>query len=170
MSDNALRDNVLPMELLAGDAPAKQSSLKKEPNPIDRHVGTRVRMRRNVRGISQKKLGAALAVSFQQVQKYEKGTNRIGASRLQNISRILAVAPAYFFDGATVAGPDLLNGFVEGKSSDSVVKFISTIEGLHLHMAFARIREPELRRRFIDLINATADSQFPGLAVSAVSR
>ena len=143
---------------------------RRDPNFIDVHVGNRIRMRRQIVGMSQEKLGELLGITFQQVQKYEKGTNRIGASRLQNISRILAVAPAYFFDGATAAGPDLLNGFVEGKSSDSVVKFISTIKGLLLHKAFARIREPKLRRRFIDLINATADSQFPGLAVSAVSR
>ena len=74
--------------------------MKKIPNPIDRHVGSRVRMRRVMLGMSQEKLGDALGLTFQQVQKYEKGTNRIGASRLQQISRTLDVPPAFFFEGA----------------------------------------------------------------------
>ena len=74
--------------------------VKKIPNPIDRHVGSRVRMRRVMLGMSQEKLGGALGLTFQQVQKYEKGTNRIGASRLQQISRTLDVPPAFFFEGA----------------------------------------------------------------------
>src|SRR5260370_12443177 len=75
---------------------------KKAPNPIDKHVGSRVRMRRMMLGMSQEKLGDALALTFQQVQKYEKGTNRIGASRLQQISQILQVPVAFFFEGAPV--------------------------------------------------------------------
>ena len=74
--------------------------MKKPPNPIDSHVGARLRMRRTLIGMSQEKLGAALGITFQQVQKYEKGANRIGASRLQDIARVLQVAPAFFFDGA----------------------------------------------------------------------
>ena len=78
---------------------------KKAPNPIDKHVGSRVRMRRMMLGMSQEKLGDALGLTFQQVQKYEKGTNRIGASRLQQISLILQVPVAFFFEGApTPAG------------------------------------------------------------------
>jgi transcriptional regulator with XRE-family HTH domain len=73
---------------------------KKAPNPIDKHVGSRVRMRRMMLGMSQEKLGDALGLTFQQVQKYEKGTNRIGASRLQQISNILQVPVAFFFEGA----------------------------------------------------------------------
>ncbi len=73
---------------------------KKAPNPIDKHVGSRVRMRRMMLGMSQEKLGDALGLTFQQVQKYEKGTNRIGASRLQQISHILQVPVAFFFEGA----------------------------------------------------------------------
>src|SRR5713101_6435810 len=73
---------------------------KKAPNPIDKHVGSRVRMRRMMLGMSQEKLGDALALTFQQVQKYEKGTNRIGASRLSQISQILQVPVAFFFEGA----------------------------------------------------------------------
>src|SRR5579863_7500014 len=73
---------------------------KKAPNPIDKHVGSRVRMRRMMLGMSQEKLGNSLSLTFQQVQKYEKGTNRIGASRLQQISHILQVPVAFFFEGA----------------------------------------------------------------------
>src|SRR5436853_4963170 len=74
--------------------------VKKAPNPIDKHVGSRVRMRRMMLGMSQEKLGDALGLTFQQVQKYEKGTNRIGASRLQQISLILQVPISFFFEGA----------------------------------------------------------------------
>src|SRR5438132_9700768 len=74
--------------------------VKKAPNPIDKHVGSRVRMRRMMLGMSQEKLGDALGITFQQVQKYEKGTNRISASRLQHISQILQVPVAFFFEGA----------------------------------------------------------------------
>ena len=73
---------------------------KKKPNPIDTHVGSRVRLRRTMLGMSQEKLGEALGITFQQVQKYEKGSNRIGASRLQNISDVLNVPVAYFFEDA----------------------------------------------------------------------
>src|SRR4051812_38028166 len=72
----------------------------KVPNPTDKHVGTRVRMRRMMLGMSQGKLGDALGLTFQQVQKYEKGTNRIGASRLQHIAHVLQVQESFFFDGA----------------------------------------------------------------------
>ena len=78
--------------------------LKKVPNPIDKHVGSRVRMRRMMLGMSQEKLGDALHLTFQQVQKYEKGTNRIGASRIQQISHILQVPVSFFFEGAPDAG------------------------------------------------------------------
>ena len=77
---------------------------KKEPNPVDKHVGSRVRMRRLMLSMSQEKLGDALGITFQQVQKYEKGTNRIGASRLQHIANILRAPVATFFEGAPGAG------------------------------------------------------------------
>ena len=81
---------------------------KKAPNPIDKHVGSRVRMRRMMLGMSQEKLGDALGLTFQQVQKYEKGTNRIGASRLQQISQILQVPVAFFFEGAPIVAGELV--------------------------------------------------------------
>src|ERR1700722_11098995 len=115
--------------------------IKKVPNPIDRHVGSRVRMRRVILGMSQEKLGEALGLTFQQVQKYEKGANRIGASRLQQISRTLDVPPAFFFEGApsfeAAAGapPDHLS-LAEDSNTSYVADFLSTAEGLHLNMAF----------------------------------
>ncbi|RUY60953.1 XRE family transcriptional regulator, partial [Mesorhizobium sp. M7A.F.Ca.CA.001.13.1.1] len=82
---------------------------KKKPNPIDIHVGSRIRLRRNMLGMSQEKLGENLGITFQQIQKYEKGTNRVGASRLQAIASILGVPVAFFFEDAPgqepVAGP-----------------------------------------------------------------
>lgn len=138
--------------------------MKKAPNPIDRHVGSRVRMRRILLGMSQEKLGEALGLTFQQIQKYEKGTNRIGASRLQQISRTLNVPPAFFFDGAPLQDETASeNGGVlaaaEPSSSSFVLDFIATAEGLHLNKAFARIQDPKVRKRIIDLVTSLASDE-----------
>jgi transcriptional regulator with XRE-family HTH domain len=130
---------------------------KKAPNPIDKHVGSRVRMRRMMLSMSQEKLGDALGLTFQQVQKYEKGTNRIGASRLQQISHILQVPVAFFFEGA----PDLRphgssDGMKEAPSPAYVSDFLATSEGLALTKAFMRIKEAKLRRRIVDLVEEIA--------------
>lgn len=135
--------------------------VKKTPNPIDRHVGGRVRMRRVMLGMSQEKLGDALGLTFQQVQKYEKGVNRIGASRLQQISRTLDVPPAYFFEGAPSFEPipsreDGHIGVSEDSKTSYLADFLSTAEGLHLNMAFARIRDPKIRKRLVDLVCSLA--------------
>lgn len=141
----------------------RQDSVKKVPNPIDRHVGSRVRMRRVLLGMSQEKLGEALSLTFQQVQKYEKGTNRIGASRLQQISKTLNVPPAYFFDGAPSFDPsqdgDASHGAMAEHGSSYVVDFLSTTEGLHLNRAFARIQDPKVRKRLVDLVSALAGDE-----------
>jgi len=128
---------------------------KKAPNPVDRHVGSRVRMRRMMLGMSQEKLGDALGLTFQQVQKYEKGTNRIGASRLQQISQILQVPVAFFFEGAPSTNP-LLDGLKDAPSPAYVSDFLATSEGLALTKAFTRIKEPKLRRRIVDLVEEIA--------------
>jgi transcriptional regulator with XRE-family HTH domain len=127
----------------------------KAPNPTDRHVGSRVRMRRMMLSMSQEKLGDALGLTFQQVQKYEKGTNRIGASRLQQISHILQVPVAFFFEGAPSLGekPD---GMGEAPSPAYVADFLATSDGLALTKAFMRIKEPKLRRRIVDLVQQIA--------------
>src|SRR5271166_4294179 len=96
--------------------------MMKTPNPIDKHVGARVRMRRLILGMSQGKLGEALNVTFQQVQKYEKGANRIGASRLQQLARVLEVPPAFFFEGAP-SGDGTALGFAESNGSAQTADF-----------------------------------------------
>ncbi len=132
---------------------------KKAPNPIDKHVGSRVRMRRMMLGMSQEKLGDALGLTFQQVQKYEKGTNRIGASRLQQISKTLNVPPSFFFEGAPALAGEGPSGFAEDTNSQYVVDFLSTTEGLALNRAFARIKDPKVRKRVVDLVAALAESE-----------
>jgi transcriptional regulator with XRE-family HTH domain len=134
--------------------------VKKTPDPIDRHVGSRVRMQRILMKMSQERLGEALGLTFQQVQKYEKGLNRIGASRLQQISKTLNVPPSFFFEGAPTLGVEG-NGFAEESSSQYVVDFLSTAEGLHLNRAFARIKDPKVRKRVLDLVATLAESESP---------
>jgi transcriptional regulator with XRE-family HTH domain len=130
---------------------------KKAPNPIDKHVGSRVRMRRMMLSMSQEKLGDALGLTFQQVQKYEKGTNRIGASRLQQISTILQVPVSFFFEGApNVPGaPPAPAG--DAPSPAYVSDFLATSDGLALTKAFVQIKDNKLRRRIVDLVEAIVD-------------
>jgi transcriptional regulator with XRE-family HTH domain len=126
---------------------------KKAPNPTDKHVGARVRMRRMMLGMSQEKLGDALGLTFQQVQKYEKGANRIGASRLQQIAHILQVPVSFFFDGApSLPGQVPIEGMSEAPSPAYVSDFLATSDGLALTKAFMRIKDPKLRRRIVDLV------------------
>jgi transcriptional regulator with XRE-family HTH domain len=133
---------------------------KKAPNPIDKHVGSRVRMRRMMLNMSQEKLGDALGLTFQQVQKYEKGTNRIGASRLQQISNILQVPVSFFFDGAPhVPGSSRAEGMGEAPSPAYVSDFLATSDGLALTKAFMRISDNKLRRRIVDLVEQIAASE-----------
>lgn len=132
---------------------------KKKPNPIDIHVGSRIRLRRTMLGMSQEKLGDSLGITFQQIQKYEKGTNRVGASRLQNISGILNVPVSFFFEdapGDSVSGP---SGMAEASSSNYVVDFLSSSEGLQLNRAFVKISDPKVRRKLVDLVKALAAEQ-----------
>jgi transcriptional regulator with XRE-family HTH domain len=131
---------------------------KKTPNPIDKHVGSRVRMRRMMLSMSQEKLGDALGLTFQQVQKYEKGTNRIGASRLQQISNILSVPVSFFFEGAPHGGGHS-GGMSEAPSPAYVSDFLATSDGLALTKAFVRIKNAKLRRRIVDLVEHIADDK-----------
>ena len=124
---------------------------KKVPNPVDTHVGSRVRMHRMMLGMSQGKLGDALGLTFQQVQKYEKGTNRIGASRLLHISQILQVPVAFFFEGAPHQ-PGQPKGTGEVPPPAYVSDFLATHDGLALSKAFMRIKKPKLRRSIVDLV------------------
>ena len=132
----------------------------KAPNPVDKYVGSRVRMRRIMLGMSQEKLGEALGLTFQQVQKYEKGTNRVGASRLQQISEILQVPVSFLFDG----GPSgMVNGenFGEGASPAYVSDFLATSEGLALTRAFTRIGDAKMHRSIVELVEQIAARDGP---------
>ena len=133
----------------------------KAPNPVDKYVGSRVRMRRIMLGMSQEKLGEALGLTFQQIQKYEKGTNRVGASRIQQISEILQVPVSFLFEGgpSTIASAEAPGG---GTSPTYVSDFLATSEGLALTRAFTRISDAKLRRSIVDLVEKIADQQQPG--------
>lgn len=119
---------------------------------IDKHVGARLRLRRSILDLSQSDLGGQLGVTFQQIQKYERGTNRLGASRLFNAARVLQVEVAYFFDG--------LDSDPEGCSpisvNDTVYEFIASPDGLELAKAFSSISRRDVRRRLIELIRTLA--------------
>lgn len=131
---------------------------KKKPNPIDIHVGSRIRLRRTMMSMSQEKLGEALGITFQQIQKYEKGTNRVGASRLQNISSVLNVPVSFFFEDAPGDPGSSQTGMSEENSSNYVVDFLSSSEGLQLNRAFIKIEDPKIRRKLIDLTKALASN------------
>jgi transcriptional regulator with XRE-family HTH domain len=132
----------------------------KAPNPVDKYVGSRVRMRRIMLGMSQEKLGEALGLTFQQIQKYEKGTNRVGASRIQQISEILNVPVSYLFEGGPT-GTTHAGNFSEGTSPTFVTDFLATAEGLALTRAFTRITDPKLRRSIVDLVEQIAAREEP---------
>src|ERR1700754_5192954 len=110
----------------------------KAPNPVDKYVGSRVRMRRIMLGMSQEKLGEALGLTFQQVQKYEKGTNRVEASRIKQFSEFLQVPILFLFEGGP-SGSTGAEGFGEGPSVGYESDFLATSEGLALPPAFTRI-------------------------------
>jgi transcriptional regulator with XRE-family HTH domain len=132
----------------------------RRPNPLDAHVGSRVRMRRMLLGISQEKLGERLGLTFQQVQKYEKGVNRIGASRLFDLSTVLDVPIQFFFDEAPVGASSRVHavpGFAEAVPADGrIMEFLGTREGLALNKAFARIQDPKTRRAILELVRSLA--------------
>jgi transcriptional regulator with XRE-family HTH domain len=132
--------------------------VKRIANPVDKHVGSRVRMRRKMLGMSQTTLANGLGLTFQQVQKYEKGTNRMGAGRLQHVSHILQVPVPFFFEGAPhLAGqPD---GSREAPSPAYVFEFLATTDGLSLTKAFMQIKERRLRRRIVDLVEEIAGTE-----------
>jgi transcriptional regulator with XRE-family HTH domain len=122
------------------------------PNPVDLHVGARIRLRRRMQQVSQEKLADALGLTFQQVQKYERGANRVSASKLYEIAAALKAPVSYFFDGLA----DPTGGGGDGHASDelSVHRFLMTSEGLELAQLFPRIPRGRVRRRLLDLVRA----------------
>lgn len=127
--------------------------MTKKANPIDAQVGNRVRIRRMLIGMSQEKLGDLLGLTFQQVQKYEKGVNRIGAGRLFEIARILGVPIDFFYDGVASSADTLAS------AAPPVMEFVSSGEGLQLSLAFMKIKDPKVRKRVLDLVKSLADEE-----------
>ncbi|UXS01123.1 helix-turn-helix domain-containing protein [Agrobacterium tumefaciens] len=122
----------------------------KKPNPVDVFVGSKVRARRNSLSISQEKLGAAIGVTFQQIQKYEKGMNRIGAGRLQQISDALGTNPAFFFDGVPS------HGVSSNVDQDDLLTFMQRADGLRLARLWMKIGDSEARRKLLGVIELVA--------------
>ncbi|ANL31896.1 XRE family transcriptional regulator protein (plasmid) [Rhizobium phaseoli] len=124
----------------------------KAPNAIDVHVGSRIRLQRGLMGMSQKTLADGLGVTFQQVQKYEKGRNRVGSSRLQAIANILNVPVTYFFE----EGPGYSSSPQGPGAFRELTQFLDSNEGLALNRAFMQIQDAKIRRKLIDLVRTLA--------------
>jgi transcriptional regulator with XRE-family HTH domain len=133
----------------------------RRPDPVDAHIGARIRMRRLELGISQTALGDHLRLTFQQIQKYEKGTNRVGGSRMAQIASMLGVEVAYFYPAQDAKGPPVVS---------EMDKFLATKDGLVIARAFVRIADPEVRRiiaGFIDQLSATRARKGRSAAMAA---
>jgi transcriptional regulator with XRE-family HTH domain len=126
------------------------------PNPIDIRVGARLRLRRNMIGLSQEKLGEAIGLTFQQIQKYERGANRIGASRLYELSRVLDVPVSFFFDDTNPVRTPAMGGFAKLLAEANEFDLLRKPEALELARAFFAIDDPVVRRRLTDLAKALA--------------
>ena len=132
---------------------------KKKPNPIDIHVGSRIRLRRTMLGMSQEKLGESLGITFQQIQKYEKGTNRIGSSRMHQIALILQMPVSFFFEGLPQPG----SGSVDQDSLDPLKTMVSTQNGIRLMNAFLAIHDPKLILSLVHIAETLAEAKPQGL-------
>jgi len=128
---------------------------KKQANPIDVQVGNRVRIRRMLIGMSQERLGDLLGLTFQQVQKYEKGVNRIGAGRLFEVARILNVPIDFFYEGLSSGDQPGLGD----ADAPPVMEFVSSGEGLQLSLAFMKIKDVKVRKRVLDLVKSLAEEE-----------
>src|SRR5512145_128642 len=141
---------------------AEEERGSRRPNPIDTHVGSRVRLRRMLLGMSQEKLGEQLGLTFQQVQKYEKGVNRIGASRLFDLAQVLGVPVQFFYEEAPTSQAthaEAAPGFAERPAESYVIDFLASREGLELNKAFMRIGDSRTRRAIVELVRALAGEE-----------
>lgn len=130
----------------------------RRPNPVDLHVGSRVRMRRKLMGVSQEQLAESLGLTFQQVQKYERGANRVSASKLYEIAATLQAQVSYFFEG--LADPaNASEGDADQGTEQFVHDFLMTPEGLELAGLFPKITRARVRRRILDLVRSMADEE-----------
>ena len=127
----------------------------KAADDIDAYIGSRVRLRRMTVGVSQEQLGEALGLTFQQIQKYEKGQNRIGAGRLYRIARILSTPIDYFYDGLPPTAGSDDKASIAARSAD-IQAFMSSPDGHALSLAFQKITDPATRRRIVDLVSTIA--------------
>lgn len=155
MARNANEEDDMPAS--KADVPEERNA--RRSNPIDAHVGSRVRMRRMLLGLSQEKLGELLGLTFQQVQKYEKGANRIGASRLFDLSHVLGVPVQFFYDEAPAAITDAhtaATGMAERASEPYVADVLSSRDSIELNKAFARISDARVRRAVVELVKSLA--------------
>lgn len=137
------------------------------PNPVDRHVGSRIRLRRQLLNLSQEKLGEELGVTFQQVQKYERGANRVGAGRLWMLAKVLDVPVSFFYEGVSDSAGQ--PGFSEGDQTPIVDDFIQSADGVALAQAFARIKDSKVRRRVLELVRTLAAEEAEAAAPGEAS-
>jgi transcriptional regulator with XRE-family HTH domain len=136
-------------DFVGGPAATAAGGRGEGPHPVDRHVGLRIRMRRKEIGVSQERLAEALSITFQQVQKYERGANRVSASKLWEIARALKTSVGYFYEG--LSDRDTV------RTAPDAQGFMLSGEGLELMSNFPRITEPSVRRKILELVRAVAD-------------
>ncbi len=160
------------MALESGESVTMKAERESKPSPIDVHVGSRIRLRRTLMGMSQERLGEALGLTFQQVQKYERGVNRVGASRLFDLSKVLDVPVSFFFDDMPSALTETTGGVVGARRSwgfaeaqegfgaapatGSADDMLHRRETLELVRAYYRVTDPAVRKRVFDLIKSLA--------------
>ena len=140
------------------DSAAPEEARRGEgPHPIDIHVGSRVKLRRMILGMSQEALGKSLGLTFQQIQKYERGVNRIGASRIFEMSQLLSVPVQFFYDDFEQDTPHAAGGFAE--AAGGVMDLMSSPEGVELCRYFSVIKDPKVRKRVLDLVKSIAEAE-----------
>ncbi|KAB2850988.1 MAG: helix-turn-helix transcriptional regulator [Hyphomicrobiaceae bacterium] len=151
----------------AEDGEEESSGGPKRPNPIDVYVGSRLRLRRMMVGMSQEKLGERMSLTFQQIQKYERGINRIGASRLFELAKVLQVPVQFFYDGAPSSKSSetpahTVPGLAEAQGENYIVEFLNTRDGLELNRAFMRIADAKVRRAVVELVRSLSGAPEAG--------
>lgn len=140
-------------------APRRRTTVKEDgPHPMDVHVGARLKLRRMILGISQEALGGSLGLTFQQVQKYEKGANRIGASRIFELSNLLDVPVQYFYDDFHNAAAPAV-GFAEAEAGEAFMELVNSPEGVELCRCFSGIKDPRVKKRVLDLVKTIAETE-----------
>ncbi|MBU2137195.1 MAG: helix-turn-helix transcriptional regulator [Alphaproteobacteria bacterium] len=131
----------------------------RSPNPIDIHVGRRVRQRRKAMGVTQERLANDLGLTFQQVQKYERGANRVSASKLYEIAVALETTTTYFFEGLADPAGVKGGGVGEPESEKYINEFLMSAEGLELAEMFSRLQSPKLRKRIVELVRTMVEDE-----------